>query len=67
MTVNLVERRLNKGLTIKAAAAEIGVNRMTLAALERGERVRPDNAKKVADFYGCKVMDLLALNEVDAA
>ena len=56
--MDIVQARLNKGQTIKAAAAEIGVNRMTLAAVERGERVRPQNALKIAEHYGCAVSDL---------
>jgi len=58
--MNLTEARLNRGLSVAAAAKEIGVHRRTLTALESGGRVLPDSAKKVADYFGCKVTDLPA-------
>lgn len=64
--MNLAAERLNRGLSVAAAAAEIGVHRRTLAALERGETVNPANAKKVADYFGVLVTDLMPL-EPEAA
>lgn len=61
MTINLTAERLNRGLSLNGAAVLIGVNRKALKALEDGESCRPENAKRIADFYGCKVTDLLPL------
>lgn len=55
--------RLNKGLTLREASRQIGVPRETLRRLEAGEGARPENAKRVADFYGVQVTDLLAFIE----
>lgn len=61
--MNLTAERLNRGLSVLAAAEEIGVHRATLTALERGERVHPANAKKIADYFGCQVTDLMPLED----
>lgn len=61
--MNLTTERLNRGLSVAGAAAEIGIHRATLSALERGESVHPASAKRVADFFGCKVTDLMPLDE----
>jgi DNA-binding XRE family transcriptional regulator len=56
--MNITAERLNRGLTVNQAAAAIGIARGTLVALEEGDRIHPANAKKIADFFGCKVTDL---------
>jgi transcriptional regulator with XRE-family HTH domain len=61
--MNLTAERLNRGLSLAAAARVIGVHRNTLTALEAGARVHPESAKKIADYFGCKVTDLLPLDE----
>ena len=60
--MNLTAERLNRGLTISAAAEMIGVHRATLTALERGQTVSPANAKLIADHFGCKVTDLMPVD-----
>jgi transcriptional regulator with XRE-family HTH domain len=55
---SLRAERLNRGLTLREAADQIGVPRETLRRLEAGEGAHPANAKRVADFYGVKATDL---------
>lgn len=54
------EHRLNAGLSATAAAAQLDVPKRLILELENGSDVRPHpaNAKRLADFYGCKVTDL---------
>lgn len=51
--------RLNRGFSRRALAREIDVPEQTLRRLERGLGIRPHYAKRIADFYGCKVTDLM--------
>jgi transcriptional regulator with XRE-family HTH domain len=53
----LTTARLNKGLSLEAAALQIGVARTTLVRAERGERIHPAKAKLIADFFGLEVSD----------
>lgn len=59
--MNITAERLNRGLTLSGAAAEIGVHRATLASVEAGGSVHPANAKLIADYFGCKVTDLMPI------
>lgn len=60
--VNLTAERLNRGLSVRQAAEEIGVTPNTLARAEGGEfQPHPSNALKIADFYGYKVTDIWPL------
>lgn len=57
--INLRAERLNRGLTLRAAASEMGVDFKALFRAERGEGTpTPSNAFKIASFYGYKVTDL---------
>lgn len=57
--VDLQALRLNRGLSLTAAAGEIGVSPNTLADAESGETSpRPSSALKIASFYGYKVTDV---------
>ncbi len=58
MNVCLVALRVNRGLSVPAAAARAGVATGTLRRAERGLSIRPGPAKRIADFYGRKVTDL---------
>lgn len=61
---DLRSARLNRGLSVKVAAAEIGVHAATLRRLEDGVGIpHPANAKKIADFFGIQVTDLIPLEE----
>lgn len=53
----LVAARLNRGLSQRAAAEEIGVNRGVLERAEAGKKIHPANAKLIADFYEIAVTD----------
>lgn len=53
----LVAARLDRGLSQRAAAEEIGVTRGVLERAEAGKRIHPSNAKVIADFYGLAVTD----------
>lgn len=56
--VNLQAERLNRGLSVKAAASQINVPWWVLRDAEQGARPRPENAKAIADFYGVLVTDI---------
>lgn len=61
---NLRAARLNRGYSQREAAAVIGVPRETLRRVENGLGVMPSNAKKIADFFGVRVTDVMPLEEV---
>ena len=56
--VNIEVRRLNLGLTAKAAAEQIGIPDHVLRYAETTGQPRPATAKKIADFYGLLVTDI---------
>ena len=51
---------LNQGMSRRQFATSIGVAEGTIRRLELGEQIRPATAKRIADFFGCKVTDLLS-------
>jgi transcriptional regulator with XRE-family HTH domain len=57
--MNLARERVNRGFTVRGLARELGVAEQTIRRLENGEMVHPAKAKVVADFFGCKVTDLM--------
>jgi len=63
MNIWLKEARINRGLSLAAAAVEIGVARATLAATEDGHVPSPDVAKRIADFYEQRVTDIWPVQE----
>lgn len=62
MSFDLTTARVNRGLSQRAAAKAIGVHPASIRSLERRETVHPATAKKVADFFDCKVTDLMPLD-----
>lgn len=66
-TPNLEVERLNRGLSMRAAAKAIGVSASVLTRAEEGTMPRPESAKAIADFYGYKVTDVWPLNSKAAA
>ena len=71
--VILAEKRLDKGLSLRAAAAEIGVSLDTLRRAERGARPQPGKrglgeaaALRIAEFYGYRPSELWPIGR-DAA
>ncbi len=63
----IVVARLNKGLSQRAAAEKIGVNRGVLERAEAGKQIHPGNAKLIADFYGLAVTDFRPVDGEQAA
>lgn len=62
-SVRLRTHRFNRGLSLREAADEIGVTFDVLQRAERGAQTRPRAAKKIADFYGCRVTDIWPVDE----
>lgn len=61
---NLRAERLNRGLSTRAAAEEIGVSQAIILRAEEGLGVRPSHAKRIADFYGVLVTDIWPVERV---
>jgi DNA-binding XRE family transcriptional regulator len=60
--IDLVAERLNRGLSVRQAAQQIGVTPQTLTrAEERIFNPHPNNALKIATFYGYRVTDVWPL------
>lgn len=59
----LKEARLNRGLSLAALSAEIGVARETLRKVEEGHVPSPESAKRIADFYEQRVTDIWPVEE----
>ena len=57
---------LNRGLSRRQFADELGVPEQSIRRLEAGKGIHPSNAKKVADFLGLQVTDLLPFEDVAA-
>lgn len=60
----LVDRRLDLGLSILAAATQMGVEYKTLQRAENGLRIWVSSAKKIADFYGLRVTEIWTPKEL---
>lgn len=60
---DLAVARINRGLSQRALATEVGVGLETIRRLEGGQGARPSNAKRVADFFDVQVTDLLPIKE----
>jgi transcriptional regulator with XRE-family HTH domain len=56
--INLRAERLNRGLSTREAAEQIGVSRPTLERAEAGSAPQPRMAKRIADFYDVRVTDI---------
>lgn len=66
--MNLKAERLNRGLSLNAAATAMGVKPHVLRDAENlGTRPYPENGKLIADFYGVLVTDLWPVEEQSAA
>lgn len=64
---DLAKARVNRGHTPRSLAAEVGIDARTLHRLERGEAVHPSKAKKVADYFGVQVTDLLDAEQSESS
>lgn len=67
MTFDLAAARLNAGHTVASLASELGVHRASIARLENAESVHPATAKKIADYFGVRVTDLMPVDREAAA
>ena len=65
--ISLRGDRLNRGLTLRQAATEIGVSVGALQRAESGFTLNPSNAKAVADFYGYEVTEIWPLSQTERA
>jgi transcriptional regulator with XRE-family HTH domain len=65
-TATLREARLNKGLSIRKAAKQIGVTADILLRAENGATPRPEAAKKIADFYKTSVTKIWPVEKAAA-
>jgi transcriptional regulator with XRE-family HTH domain len=59
-TIDPKHERLNRGLTIAALAARTEVPEYAIGRLERGNRIDPERAKRIADHFGVQVTDFPA-------
>jgi transcriptional regulator with XRE-family HTH domain len=66
--INLTAERLNRGLSLTAAAEamDVPLNVLSRAESEEG-KPHPSNAFKIADFYGYKVTEIWPLPEKASA
>ncbi len=55
---DLRRARADHGLSLRAAAKEIGVTRGVIREAEAGRRPQPQNARRIADFFGVTVSAL---------
>lgn len=59
MNFNLIQKRMERGLTQKKVAEAIGISTMAVGFYEKGLRTpRTEIKKKLANFYGCEESEL---------
>lgn len=56
---DLYAARMNAGMSQRELAMACGVSLPTIQNLESGGSAQPRNVKKVADFFGVKVLDIV--------
>lgn len=62
--LNLATERLNRGHSIRSLARELEVHEHAIRRLERREGgVHPATAKKLADYFGVQVTDLMPIEK----
>jgi transcriptional regulator with XRE-family HTH domain len=54
----LIQLRIDRGLSVRAAAEAMGINNDTLDRMEAGVPVRASSLKAAADFYGVAASEL---------
>jgi DNA-binding XRE family transcriptional regulator len=62
LKVNLAERRINAGHSIRSLAREIGIGPTTLTRAETGQTVKPEIALAVAKRWGLEIKDVWLLD-----
>lgn len=63
---NMLEARINEGLTQRELAAACKVSLTVVQRLEGGGTASPRTAKRVADHFKIRVTDLMPLEDVAA-
>lgn len=66
-TIDLRAERLNRGLSLRQAAEVMDVPEQSIRRAEAGEGLTPQNAFKLASFYGYKVTDVWPLEPTTGA
>jgi transcriptional regulator with XRE-family HTH domain len=66
LVISLKTERLERGLTQRDMADEVGVSQSTWSRAEKGENVNPSAAKKIADFLERKPKEVWDFGEVAA-
>lgn len=61
MNFDLKPARLNRGHSVKSLARELDIHEHSLRKLENGGGVHPATAKRVADYFGVQVTDLMPI------
>lgn len=61
-TVDLRAERLNRGLSLRQAAEQMDVPEQSIRRVEADLGVTPQNAFKIASFYGYRVTDVWPLD-----
>lgn len=56
--VNIIAERVNRGLSLNAAAIAMGISRGSLVKAEGGVMPHEPVAKVIADFYEVRVTDI---------
>lgn len=56
---DLTKARINAGHSVRSLARELDITPNTLSRLESGLSVHPATAKKIADYFGVQVTDLM--------
>jgi ribosome-binding protein aMBF1 (putative translation factor) len=56
---------LNAGMSRRAFARHIGVPEQSIRRYEDGEGMSPPNAKRLADYLGITVVELLSVGDGD--
>lgn len=52
------QHRMAKGFSVRTLATAAKVSPQTVMSLEKGKRIRPENARKIADALGIEPMDI---------
>jgi lambda repressor-like predicted transcriptional regulator len=63
---DLITARLDAGLSLRAAAREIGVPIWVIRYAESGGRPQPQSAKRIADFWGLRVTQIWPVEDKTA-
>jgi lambda repressor-like predicted transcriptional regulator len=63
--IDIVAERINRGLSTRDAAHEIGVSQAVVRRAEHRKGVRLPHAKRIADYYRVRVTDIWPLPDIE--